>query len=89
MELMQETYLLTQRPRRDSQFDTGLFHGFGGQAPGQSRAVGAAASRAWIMEHSKERKDHLLLEDDKEDDVGKCLDALERARRKFHQDLEE
>ncbi|KAL8172698.1 UNVERIFIED_CONTAM: hypothetical protein K2H54_009216 [Gekko kuhli] len=85
MESMQETYLLTQGPRRDSQFDMGLFQGFSSQAPGQSRAVGAAASRAWITECLKEHKDYLLLEDDvEEDDVEQHLDVLERAQRKFH-----
>ncbi|KAL8220595.1 UNVERIFIED_CONTAM: hypothetical protein K2H54_050207 [Gekko kuhli] len=89
VESMQETYLLTQGPRRDSQFDMGLFPNLGSQVPRQSGAGGVAASRAWITEQLKDRKEYLLPDDkEKEDDVEQCLDALERAQRKFHQDLE-
>ncbi|KAL8174587.1 UNVERIFIED_CONTAM: hypothetical protein K2H54_049475 [Gekko kuhli] len=90
MESTQKTYLLTQGPKRYSQFDTGLFQSLGGQIPRQSGAMGMTASRAWITEHLKERKDYLLPEnDEEEDEVEHCLDTLERAKRKFNRDLEE
>ncbi|KAL8221335.1 UNVERIFIED_CONTAM: hypothetical protein K2H54_066060 [Gekko kuhli] len=90
VELTQETYLLTQGPRRDSQFDMGLFPNFGGQVPGQSGVEEVAANRAWIMERSKDCKEYLLPKDEEEeDDVEQCPDALERAQKKFHWDLEE
>ncbi|KAL8207592.1 UNVERIFIED_CONTAM: hypothetical protein K2H54_059495 [Gekko kuhli] len=90
VELKQENCLLTQGPRRDSQFDVGLFQSLGSQIPGPSGAVGVARSQAWITERSKKRKDYLLPEEDEEeDDVEQCLDSLERAQRKFNRDLEE
>ncbi|KAL8170123.1 UNVERIFIED_CONTAM: hypothetical protein K2H54_064163 [Gekko kuhli] len=64
-----KTYLLTQGPRRDSQFDTGLFQSLDGQVPRQSGAVGVGASRAWITERSNECKDYLLPKEDEEEDV--------------------
>ncbi|KAL8172596.1 UNVERIFIED_CONTAM: hypothetical protein K2H54_001093 [Gekko kuhli] len=42
------------------------------------------------MDGSKERKGYLLTKDDEEEDeLEQRLDALERAQRKFHRDLEE
>ncbi|KAL8215403.1 UNVERIFIED_CONTAM: hypothetical protein K2H54_000959 [Gekko kuhli] len=68
MESTQETYLLTQGPRRDTQFDVGLFQGLGSQVPGLSGAMGANGGQAWITERSKERKQYLLPEEDEEED---------------------
>ncbi|KAL8172684.1 UNVERIFIED_CONTAM: hypothetical protein K2H54_007973 [Gekko kuhli] len=65
MESTQETYLLTQGPRRDSQFDMGLFSNL--------------SSQEYLLPNDEEE----------EDDVEQCLDALKRAQRKFHRDLEE
>ncbi|KAL8199235.1 UNVERIFIED_CONTAM: hypothetical protein K2H54_037761 [Gekko kuhli] len=90
MQSTQETYLLTQGPRRESLFDSELFLGLVGQAAGPSRVGGASASRAWIMERSKERKDYLLTKGNEEKDgVNQRLDALERTQGKFCWDLEE
>ncbi|KAL8194238.1 UNVERIFIED_CONTAM: hypothetical protein K2H54_007872 [Gekko kuhli] len=90
VESMQETYLLTQGPRRESLFDMGTFQGFGGQTLGPRGAGEVTASQAWIMDCSKERKNYLLTEEDEEEDeVEQRLDALKRAQGKFHQHLEE
>ncbi|KAL8165939.1 UNVERIFIED_CONTAM: hypothetical protein K2H54_056923 [Gekko kuhli] len=81
---MQETYLLTQGPRRESLFDMEALQGFGA-----SEAGGATAGPAWITDCMKERKDYLLTEEDKEEgEVEQRLSALEKAQGKFHQDLE-
>ncbi|KAL8186641.1 UNVERIFIED_CONTAM: hypothetical protein K2H54_002837 [Gekko kuhli] len=41
------------------------------------------------MEQSKDCKEYLLPNDEAEEDVEQCLDALSRTQRKFHRDLEE
>ncbi|KAL8221175.1 UNVERIFIED_CONTAM: hypothetical protein K2H54_060540 [Gekko kuhli] len=90
VESMQETYLLTQGPRRESLFDMGTSQGFGGQTLGPSGVGGATADQAWITERLKECKDYLLAaEDEEEDEVEQRLGVLKRAQGKFHQDLEE
>ncbi|KAL8186644.1 UNVERIFIED_CONTAM: hypothetical protein K2H54_003075 [Gekko kuhli] len=82
---MQDTYLLTQGPRRESLFDTGAFQGFGA-----SKTGGVTAGQTWITDHMKEWKDYLLAEnDEEEDEVDQRLSALKRAQEKFHRDLEE
>ncbi|KAL8174584.1 UNVERIFIED_CONTAM: hypothetical protein K2H54_049378 [Gekko kuhli] len=57
---------------------------------GPSEVGEETAGQAWITENLKEHKDYLLAEEDEEEDeVEQRLGALERAQRKFHQDLEE
>ncbi|KAL8181289.1 UNVERIFIED_CONTAM: hypothetical protein K2H54_052498 [Gekko kuhli] len=90
VESMQETYLLTQGPRRESLFDTGTFQGFGYQDFGTSDIGGVTAGPVWIMDRTKEQKDYLLTEDEEEDgEVERRLEVLEKAQDKFHWGLEE
>ncbi|KAL8182699.1 UNVERIFIED_CONTAM: hypothetical protein K2H54_062201 [Gekko kuhli] len=86
MESTQEI-LLTQGPRRESLFNMGMFQGFGGQDFGTSDISGATAGPAWIMDRTKERKDHLFTEDEEEE--GEVEWWLEKAQEKFHWGLEE
>ncbi|KAL8181286.1 UNVERIFIED_CONTAM: hypothetical protein K2H54_052411 [Gekko kuhli] len=68
VESTQETYLLTQGPRRESLFNMGMSQGFGGQTWGPSGVGGATAGQAWITECLKEREYYLLAEKDEEED---------------------
>ncbi|KAL8172604.1 UNVERIFIED_CONTAM: hypothetical protein K2H54_001936 [Gekko kuhli] len=83
-ESTEETSVLNQGPKRDSRFYMGLYEDPGYPLYGATKD---AASHVWITDHTRERSDCRLMEEDYE--VDACVEVLEWGHWEIKRDLKE
>ncbi|KAL8177455.1 UNVERIFIED_CONTAM: hypothetical protein K2H54_006891, partial [Gekko kuhli] len=78
----EETYVLTQGPRRDSCFDM--------RDPLPYPLPRVRPDRQWVTSHTQEQRGrHLEKGEDEDDDFGTWLEALERGQQRMQRNIEE